>query len=162
MNVYFECECVFLYFFIFNFVALLFDMDSGSRIRNICILAHVDHGIRNIILLFMSGKTTLSDYLLASNNIISGKLSGKVRYMDSRPDEQQRGITMKASAILLRFTLQTDEANTEYAINLVDSPGHVDFAYEVSTAAKLADGALILVDCVEGICTQTITVLKQA
>lgn len=86
--------------------------------------------------------------------------------MDSRPDEQQRGITMKSSAILLHFTLQTklDDTltQTEYNINLIDSPGHVDFSYEVSSAAKLADGALILVDCVEGICTQTVTVLKQA
>jgi len=64
-----------------------------DSIRNICILAHIDHG-----------KTTLSDSLISSNGIISSKLAGKVRYLDSRDDEQQRGITMKSSAISLRFT----------------------------------------------------------
>ena len=149
-----------------------------DAIRNICLLAHVDHG-----------KTTLSDRLLATNGIVSSRLAGKVRFLDSRPDEQERGITMKASAISLYFKIiqqlvptdaseitgnqsETDASKAtsqqprtvekEFLINLIDSPGHVDFSSEVSVASRLCDSALVLVDCVEGIASQTVTVFKQA
>ena len=122
------------------------------RIRNVCILAHVDHG-----------KTTLTDSLLASNGIISFKQAGTLRYLDSREDEQERGITMQASAITLLYDAPMELGSVErHAINLIDSPGHVDFSRQVVTAARLVDGCLVLVDAVEGVCTQTMAVLRQA
>ncbi|KAK7056676.1 Cytoplasmic GTPase/eEF2-like protein (ribosomal biogenesis) [Paramarasmius palmivorus] len=129
---------------------------EASNVRIITTLGHVDHG-----------KTTLMDYLLAANNIISSRMAGKMRYLDSREDEQERGITMEVSAVSLKFQVLGRGDNGErspisYLVNMIDTPGHVDFSSEVSTASRLVDGALVLVDVVEGVCTQTIAVLRQA
>ncbi|TFY78113.1 hypothetical protein EWM64_g5898 [Hericium alpestre] len=123
---------------------------EADLIRNVTTLGHVDHG-----------KTTLMDGLLAANNIISSKLAGKIRYLDSREDEQERGITMESSAVSLKFR-KLDSLPQTYVVNMIDTPGHVDFSSEVSTASRLVDGALILVDVVEGVSSQTISVLRQA
>ncbi|KIO06015.1 hypothetical protein M404DRAFT_15153 [Pisolithus tinctorius Marx 270] len=126
-----------------------------ENVRIITTLGHVDHG-----------KTTLMDVLLAANNIISPRMAGKLRYLDSREDEIERGITMESSAVSLKFQVMERNADGNpqktYIINMIDTPGHVDFSTEVSTASRLCDGALILVDVVEGVCTQTVSVLQQA
>ncbi|XP_026847365.1 elongation factor-like GTPase 1 [Drosophila persimilis] len=121
-----------------------------QQVRNICILAHVDHG-----------KTTLADSLVASNGIISQRMAGKLRYLDSRQDEQERGITMKSSSISLHYKDHGNRNENDFLVNLIDSPGHVDFSSEVSTAVRLCDGAIVVVDVVEGVGAQTRACLKQ-
>ena len=121
---------------------------NTSNIRNICVLAHVDHG-----------KTTLVDSLISYNNIISPRMAGDVRYMDSREDEQERCITMKASSISVIY--RSEKLNSNYLLNIIDVPGHVDFSYEIYSSLKMVDGALILIDVIEGICSQTESVIRQ-
>ncbi|XP_030748356.1 elongation factor-like GTPase 1 [Sitophilus oryzae] len=121
-------------------------MKDPSCIRNVCILAHVDHG-----------KTTVADLLLATNRLVSKRMAGQLRYLDDRPDEQERGITMKSSAVSLLNIIHDENTKVRRKIllNLIDTPGHIDFSSEVGAAIRVCDAALILVDVVEGVCVQT-------
>ena len=117
------------------------------QIRNLCIAAHIDHG-----------KTTLSDNLIAGAGMMSEDLAGKSRVLDFDEQESARGITINAASASMVHAVE----GTDYLINLIDTPGHVDFGGDVTRAMRAVDGCFILACAVEGPLPQTETVVRQA